>query len=62
MPYHDNKMSYTDIIMPYFENRMPDPVISITISNTMPYCDIILHYPTGLAILMAYSHGKYWYC
>ena len=61
MSYYDIKMSYPDIIMPHAEN-MPDPVISMTISNTMPYCDIILPYPTGLVILMAYCHAKCWYC
>ena len=35
---------------------MPDAVISMTISNTMPYCDttcITLPYHTGLVILIA---------
>ena len=48
--------------MPYAENKMPDPVISMSISNTMPYCDTTLPYTTGLVILMAYCHSKYWYC
>ena len=50
MPYYDIKMSYPDIIMPYAENKMSNPVISMTILNTMPYCDIILCYSTGLVI------------
>ena len=62
MPYYDMKMSYPDIIMPYVENKMPEPAISMTISNTMPYCDIISPYHTGLDILMAYCHVEYWYC
>ena len=36
--------------------------IDPAISNTMPYCDIILPYPTDLVILMAYCHAKCWYC
>ena len=60
--YYDIKLSYPDIIMPYVEKKMPDPVISMTISNTMPYCDIILPYPTGLVILMVYRDVNYWYC
>ena len=62
MPYYDIKLSYIDIIMQYAENKMPDPIIYMTISNTMPYCDIILPDTTGLIILKAYCHGKYWYC
>ena len=62
MSYYDNKLSYPDIVRTYAENRMPDFVISMTISNTMQYCDIVLCYPTGLVILMAYCHSKYWYC
>ena len=62
MLYHDIKLFYLDVIILYAENKIPDPLISMTISNTIPYCDIILPYPTGLIILMAYRHGKYWYC
>ena len=61
MLYYDIKLPYPDIIMPYAENKMPDPVISMTISNTMQYCDIIFPDPTGLVILIAYCHDKNWY-
>ena len=44
-------MSYPDILMPCAENKMPDPVISMTISTAMQYCDIILPHPIGLGIL-----------
>ena len=56
MSYYKIELSYLDIIISYVENKMPDPVILMTISNTMPYCDILLPYPTGLVILMAYRY------
>ena len=42
----------------YAENKIQYPVFSMTISNTMPYCDFILPYPTGIVILVAYRNGK----
>ena len=42
MQYYYITPSYPDIRMPYAENKMTTPVILMTISNTMPYCDITL--------------------
>ena len=40
MPYYDIKPSYPDIIMPYAENKMPDPVISMTIEHPQVRCRV----------------------